>query len=142
MTPTHAAKLGLVTSKADVVPQKMNGSTLEIYRMIIADFSVQNRLKKVRLFEETFLLTDTSMEIVLNIPFFTLPDAHILFAKKELTWRCYTIVKALLTIRRVELINRKKFATAALDNNSETFVIHVAILEISLEITKIIIHPS
>ena len=46
--------------------------------------------------------------------------------EKELTWRTYTIAKILSTTKQVELINKKKFAKAALDEKSETFVIRIA----------------
>ena len=126
MTPTYAAKLGLVIRKTDVGAQKIDGSALETYGMVIAGFSVQDRLGKVRFFEETFLLANTSMEVVLGMPFFTLSDVDIRFAEKELTWRSYTTVEALPTTRRVELIDKKEFAAAAMDEDSETFVVHVA----------------
>ena len=38
----------------------------------------------------------------------------------------YTTAKALLTTKRVELINKKEFAKVVLDGNSKTFVFHVA----------------
>ena len=38
---------------------------------------------------------------------------------------------ALSTTKRVELINKKKFAKVALDEKSETFVIHVASLNLT-----------
>ena len=60
------------------------------------------------------------------MPFFTLSNANIQFAEKELTWRSYTTAEALPTTKRVELINKNKFAEAALDEESDTFVIHVA----------------
>ena len=41
----------------------------------------------------------------------------------------------MLTTQKVEFIDEKKFAKMALDENIETFVIHVALL-----ISKIIIH--
>ena len=58
--------------------------------------------------------------------FLTLSNANVQFVEKELTWRSYTTAKTLPTIKRVELIDKKKFAKAVLDKNSKTFVIHVA----------------
>ena len=40
----------------------------------------------------------------------------------------YTIEKTLPTIRRNKLVGKKEFATAALDPESEIFVVHVALL--------------
>ena len=47
ITPTYAAKLGLVIRKTDVSTQKIDGSALKIYGMVIAGFSVQDRLGKI-----------------------------------------------------------------------------------------------
>ena len=45
--------------------------------------------------------------------------------RKELTWRSYTVAEALPTTKRVEIIDKKEFAKAALDENVEVFVVHV-----------------
>ena len=74
------------------------------------------------------------------MPFLTLSNADIQFAAKELTWRSYTAAEALPTTKRVELIDKKEFAKAALDEESETFVVHVAALEAPL--AGMAIHPS
>ena len=57
--------------------------------MIVADFSLQDKLGKVQFFEETFFLANTSMNVVLGKPFFTLSDADIRFAERNLVWRRY-----------------------------------------------------
>ena len=62
--------------------------------------------------------------------------------KKELTWRSYTAGKALPTTKRIELINKKEFAKATLDKESETFVIHIAILEASPVLPDMTMHHS
>ena len=98
--------------------------------MILADFQVEDKLGRVRFFQETFLLADISAEVVLGMPFLTLSNADVQFVEKELTWRSYTTAEALPTTKRVELIDKKEFAKAALDENSETFVVHVASLNL------------
>ncbi len=50
---------------------------------------------------------------------------------KKFTWRSYTTVKALPTTKQVELIDKKEFAKATLDENSKTFVVHIAALKAS-----------
>ncbi len=137
ITPAYAVELGFTARKTSVGDQKIDGSPLETYGMASASFSLQNSLGRVRFFEETFLLADTSIEVVLGIPFLSLSNADVEFAKlRKLTWRSYTTVDALPTISRVELIDKREFAKAALDENSETFVVHVATLEATT------IHPS
>ena len=106
--------------------------------MAIAGFSIQDKSGRARFFEETFLLADTSMEVVLGMSFLSLSNADVQFDTGNLTWRTYSTAEALPTTRRVELIDKYKFARAALDKNSETSVVHVAVLE-ALELA---IHSS
>ena len=100
--------------------------------MVLADFQVENKLRRARFFQETFFLTDISAEVVLGMLFLTLSNADIQFVEKELTWRFYTIAEALPTIKRVKLIDKKGFAKTVLDENSETFVVHIASLNSTL----------
>ncbi len=77
------------------------------------------------------------MEVVLGMPFLSLSNSDVKFAELgKLTWRLYTAADALPTTSRVKFIGKREFAKAALDENSETFVIHVATLE------SMTIHPS
>ena len=130
MTPDYTAKLGLQVRKTDIEAQKTDGSTLETFGIVLADFQVEDKLGRARFFQETFLLADISAEVVLDMPFLTLSNADVQFVEKELTWRSYTTAEALPTTKRVELIDKKEFAKAALDENSETFVVYVASLSL------------
>ncbi len=130
MTPAYAKKLGLTTRKTSIGAQKIDGSPLETYGMVLASFSLKDSLRRARFFEEIFLLTDTSMELVLGMPFLALNNADFQFGAEEFTWRSYIAAEALPTTSRVELIDKRKFAKAALDENSETFVVHVTALEV------------
>lgn len=51
------------------------------------------------------------------------------FAERELTWSSHTTGEALLNTRRVDLIDRKELATAALDENEKAFVVEIAALD-------------
>ncbi len=76
------------------------------------------------------MLADTSIEVVLGMPFLSLGNADVEFAELgKLIWRTYTTAEASLTTSRVELINKREFARTALDKNSETFVIYVSVLK-------------
>lgn len=55
-----------------------------VMKIAIADFLFQDKLEKIRLFKKTFLLIDTSMEIVLIILFFIFSNIYIWFVEKEL----------------------------------------------------------
>ena len=126
ISPVYASKLGLNVYHTDIGAQKIDGSTLETFGMVLASFQVEDKLGRIWFFQKTFLLADISAEVVLGIPFLTLSNANVQFVEKKLTWRSYTTAKALPTIKQVELINKKEFAKAALDKKSETFVVHIA----------------
>ena len=107
MTPAHITKLSFKVWRINVGAEKIDGSLLAIYRMVIAAFQALYKLGRACFFQESFLLSDTSMEVILGMPFLTFSNADIQFAEKELTWRSYITKKALLTTQRVELTDKK-----------------------------------
>ena len=86
ITPAYAKQLGFWTQRTDVKAQKTDNSLLATYGMVIAAFQVKDKLGRARFLQETFLLANTSMEVVLGIPFLTLSNVDIQFAEKGLTW--------------------------------------------------------
>ena len=84
MHPAFAERLGLVVQTTNVGAQKINGTTLETYGMVVAAFSVTDQANRVRFFEETSLVANVSPNVVLGMPFLTLSSANINFPKKEL----------------------------------------------------------
>ena len=86
--------------------------------------------------KETFLLADTSIEVVLGIPFLILRNVDVLFSERELIWRFYLAAEALSTTKRMKIIDKKEFAKAALDENVEAFVVYM----ISFNRNSILIH--
>ena len=77
--------------------------------MVIAAFQVLNKLGYSWFFQETFLLANISMKMVLGMPFLTFNNAYVNFAKKKLIWRTYTTKKPLSTTCRVKLLDQKEF---------------------------------
>ena len=67
--------------------------------------------------------------MILEMLFLKISNANMAFGEKTLTWKSYTINKALPITQQVQLVDPKKFVIVALDVNSETFVVHVAIRE-------------
>ena len=59
MNSAFARKLGIHIRKTNVGAQKINGSTLKTFRMVIADFQVENKGGRLRFFQETFLVANT-----------------------------------------------------------------------------------
>ncbi len=137
ITPAYATKLGLTARKTSVRAQKINSSPLDIYGIVLARFLLQDSLIRVRFFEETFLLADISIEVVLGMPFLALNYADFQFGAKKLTWRSYITAEILPTTSWVELIDKREFAKVVLDENLETFVMHVS----ALDAAKLLIHP-
>ena len=113
----------------NVRSQKINGFVLEIFGMIIADFQIENKANSSRFFQKIFLVADTKFKVILKMLFLKLSNANISFGKKILMWRIYTTNKALSTIERVQIINKKNFVIAVLDADSKTFVVYIAIQE-------------
>ena len=130
MTPAYVSKLGLRAHHTNIGAQKINSSTFKTFTMVLASFQMEDKLRKARFFQETFLLADISREVVLSMLFLILNNTDIQFAEKKLTWRSYIVVEVLPTTKRVEFINKKEFAKAALDENSKTFVVYVLSLNV------------
>ena len=82
--------------------------------MVSASFLLQDCLVRTRFFEKTFLLADTSMEMVPTMRFLAFSNADFLFGVEKLTWRAYIVAKALSTTSWVKLIDKKEFAKAVL----------------------------
>lgn len=98
------------------------------YKIVLASFLVQEKLKKVQFFKKTFLLTDIGMEVVLRIPFLIFSNAHMQFIDKKAEWKIYTTVEVLPTIKKLKFNDKSEFVTAPLNENIEKFVVHIIIL--------------
>ena len=120
---------GLFIRPTNVGAQKIDSTTLDTHKIVVAAFSIVDKANQVRFFEKTFLLANVSSEVVFRISFLTLSNADVDFSGQDFWWRTYTIEKALPTTRRVELVGKKEFATTALDLEHETYVIYVTSLD-------------
>ena len=123
--PTFARELGLTIRPIDVGVQKIDGTTLNTFGIVVAVFSVTDSANQVRVFEETFLVANVSPKVVFGMLFLTLSDANINFLGRELRWRTYTIKKALPTTRCVKLVGKKEFAAATLKPEHESYVVYI-----------------
>ncbi len=139
MRQAFAQQLGLKIRKTNAGAQKIDGTILETYGLVVFTFSMSDKDGRERFFEESFLLADVSPDIVLGIPFLTRSNADIDFQARDLQWRFYTTKEVLPTKRRVELIGKKEFAPAALDLEDEAFIVHVTALSVDLVDE---VHPS
>ena len=72
----YVSKLGLKVRLTNVRAQKINGSTLKIFEIVLASFYIKDKLAKPLFFQKTFLLADLSIEVVLEMPFLMLSNAN------------------------------------------------------------------
>ena len=107
MTLAYAAHLDLNVRVTHVNVQKIDSLSLATYNIVIAAFQVVDKLNRFWIFQETFLLADISMEVVLGMLFLTFSNADVQFAELKVTWRIYIIKKALPITCQVKIINRK-----------------------------------
>ena len=84
INPNFAQKLGLKVWKTNVRVQKIDGSTLEIFGMVIADFQVEDKTNRPRFFQKTFLVADAKFKVILGISFLKISNADMSFDKKTL----------------------------------------------------------
>ena len=85
MIPAYILKLGLKIHHTNIGAQKIDGSTLKIFGMALANFRVEDKLRRARFFQETFLLADISAKVVLSMLFLTFSYTDVQFIEKELT---------------------------------------------------------
>lgn len=141
MTTTYVVKLYITIRKINVKVQKIVDLLPTTYVMVLDKSLLQDSLGKVRFFEKTFLLVDTSMEVVLELSFLSFSNANVKFMDLEkLTWSFYTIAEVLFTISRIDLIGMIEFAKTALNKNLKTFVMFVAALEANKTAEMVIHH--
>ncbi len=79
MSQVFASQIGLKIQKTIIEAQKIDGTTLEIYEMVVSTFSMSNKDGRERFFEKNFLLTDVKPNIVLRMAFQTMSNADIDF---------------------------------------------------------------
>lgn len=138
MTFAYATKLSMRPRLINIGAQKIDGSVLEIHNITSTSFLFQDSQKRVQFFKKIFLLTDISMEIVLKMSFLALSNTNVEFIELgKFICRSYITIETLLIINRIKLINKKEFAKAVLDENLETFIIHIS----ALEVIENSIHP-
>ena len=131
MNPAFASQLGRRIWKANVEAQKIDGTTLEIYRIVVSTFSHSDKDDRERFYKKSFLLADVKLDTVLGMFFLIISNPDIDFQAWNLQWRSYTTGDILLTTRQVQLIEKKRFTAAALKPEHKVFVLHIAALSIN-----------
>ena len=129
MNLVFVQKLGLHIQKINVGTQKIDGSALETFKIIIANLEMEDKTGKSKFFQKTFLVANTQFEAVLGMFFLKISNTDVSFGEMTLTWKSYTTKKTLSTTKQVQIVNLKEFVIAAWDVDSETLVIYIAIWE-------------
>ena len=81
--PIYITKLGFCTRKIDIGIEKIDGSYLNTFGIVLADYSVKNKLGKMLFFNETFLLVSIGLDVVLGMPLLTLNKVNVWFTERE-----------------------------------------------------------
>lgn len=84
MMPVYVLKLGLKVCYINVKAQKINSSTIEIFKIVLTCFQIWDKLKKFQFFQKLFLLANINIKVWLEILFGTLSNIDILFLKWKL----------------------------------------------------------
>ena len=84
MSQVFAQQLGLKIRKTNVGAQKIDGTTLETYGMVVSIFSISDKDGRERFFKESFLWANVSPNIVLGMPFLTMGNADVDFQAWDL----------------------------------------------------------
>ena len=105
MTPVYTAVLGLHVCPTDIGAQKIDRSMFSTYSIVLVNFQLKDKQGRLRFFQETFLVANTVIEVILGMLFLTLSKVKINFVERELSWRIYIPDKSLPTTKRVQIIN-------------------------------------
>ncbi len=84
MSQAFTQQLGLKIRKTNIRAQKIDGTTLETYKIVVSTFSVLDKDGRERFFEESFLLADVKPDLVLGMLFPTMSNADIDFQVRDL----------------------------------------------------------
>ncbi len=84
MSQAFGFQLGLRICKTNVGVQKIDGTTLETYGIVVSIFSISNKDDRERFFEESFLLADVKPDVVLEMFFLTMNNADVDFQARDL----------------------------------------------------------
>ena len=77
MTPVYTSKLGLKFYPTNIGAQKIDSCNFEIFGIVLASFQVEDKLGRTRFFQETFLLDDISVEVVLGMLFLAFNNVDV-----------------------------------------------------------------
>ncbi len=84
ISQAFAHQLGFKIWKTNVGTQKIDGTTLKTYEIIVSTFSILDKDGRERFFEESFLLADVKPDIILRIPCLIMSNTDVNFQAWDL----------------------------------------------------------
>lgn len=81
---TFAKKLSFLIKLTDIRVKKIDGTTLDTYKIVVTAFLVTNKENYVRFFQKIFLIANVSPKIIFRMFFFFLSDVNIDFLGQKL----------------------------------------------------------
>ena len=84
MNPTFAFQLGFRIQKTNIGAQKIDGTILETYGMVVSIFSLLDKDGWKTFLEEGFLLADVKPNVVFGMLFLTMSNANVDFQAQNL----------------------------------------------------------
>ena len=70
--------------KTNIKAQKIYGSALETFGIVIAEFQMENKVGRPRFFQKNFFMADTKCKVIIKMFFLKISNANMLFGKKTL----------------------------------------------------------
>lgn len=72
---------------------------LSTHGMMLANFQLKNKQQKTRFFQESFLMANIAIKVVIGMLFLTFSKIEIDFADREFDWKTYTLNNVLSTTK-------------------------------------------
>ena len=79
MSPAYASKPGFKVRLTNVGAQKVDGSILERFGIVLASFQVEDKLKRAHFLQKTCLVAITSVKVIFRMPFLAFSNADVSF---------------------------------------------------------------
>lgn len=77
MALVYTTNLYLKIRSTNIGAQKIDGFIFQLFGMALISFKVKNKLDQSQFFQETFLVVDIDVEVILGIFFLTFSNVNI-----------------------------------------------------------------
>lgn len=98
---------------------------------VILKFKIENKTEKFRFFDEIFLFTKLSINIILRRLFLKQKYLKINILELVIFWKLNISKKAILTIKQVKLVSKKEFTIITLYLKEKFHITYIASFNMS-----------